>query len=163
MIINGTLLYDIGFGCDPPGIGPKRWYMYQSKIIWCYVSVSCCLALAKICVSGLIHFNVYDIYRILHSTFDIGPGIGWKICIQAYVSFWPKYEYQGWYTTRHMIYKYIYISIIITVTWSEVPDHIKLTGMVHQIKWDAECRVWSSDPRLSTRRDPALRIKLLLQ
>ena len=26
--------------------------------------------------------------------------------------------------------------IIITVTWSEVPDHVKLTGMDHQIKRD---------------------------
>ena len=114
---------------------------------------------------------------------------------------WPKYVYQGWYTSTYMIYIeyytlllildlglaekfaskhmfpsgqnmsikadtlqgmwYIYISIIITVTWSEVLDHIKLTGMDHQIKWDAEPRVWSSDPRLSTRHDPALRIKLL--
>ena len=48
--------------------------------------------------------------------------------------------------------KYIYI--IITVTWSEVPDHVKLKGTDHQIKRDTERRVWSSDPRLSTRRDP---------
>ena len=50
----------------------------------------------------------------------------------------------------HCFLKSIYI--IITVTWSEVPDHLKLTGTDHQIKRDAECRVWSSDPRLSTRR-----------
>ena len=56
---------------------------------------------------------------------------------------------------------YIYI-IIITVAWSEVPDHVKLTGTDHQIKRDAERRVWSSDPLLSTRRDPPFRIKLLL-
>ena len=43
------------------------------------------------------------------------------------------------------------IYIIITVTWSEVPDHVKLTSTDHQIKRDAERRVWSSDPRLSTR------------
>ena len=50
------------------------------------------------------------------------------------------------------------IYIIITVTWSEVPVYIKLTGTDHQIKRDAERRVWSSDPRLSTRRDPTFRI-----
>ena len=54
------------------------------------------------------------------------------------------------------------IYIIITVNWSEVPDHVKSTGMDHQINRDAERRVWSSDPRLSTRRDPIFRIKLLL-
>ena len=55
-----------------------------------------------------------------------------------------------------------YIHIVITVAWSEVPDHVKLTGSDHQIKREAERRVWSSDPHLSTRRDPALQIKLLL-
>ena len=56
----------------------------------------------------------------------------------------------------------IYIYISITVTWSEVPDHVKLTGTDHQIKRDAPHLVWSSDPRLSTRSDAALWIKLLL-
>ena len=32
-----------------------------------------------------------------------------------------------------------------------MPYHVKLTGTDHQIKRDAGRRVWSSDPRLSTR------------
>jgi hypothetical protein len=51
-----------------------------------------------------------------------------------------------------------YIYIITTVTWSEETDHVKLTGADHQIAWDAKRRVWSDDLRLSTRRDPTLRI-----
>ena len=31
--------------------------------------------------------------------------------------------------------------LFITVTWFEVPDHVKLTDMDHQIKRDAEHRV----------------------
>ena len=34
-----------------------------------------------------------------------------------------------------------------------MPDQVKLTGLDHHIKRDAERQVWSSDPRLSTRRD----------
>ena len=30
-----------------------------------------------------------------------------------------------------------------------MPDHVKLTGTDHQIKWDVERRVLSSDPRLA--------------
>ena len=60
-------------------------------------------------------------------------------------------------------YKGVYNKfIIITVTWSEEPYHVSLTGADHQIKLDASRLVWSDDPRLSTRRDTTLRIKLLL-
>ena len=55
----------------------------------------------------------------------------------------------------------VYITNIITATWSEVLDHIKLTGTDHQIKQDAERRVWSGGPGLVMRCDLALRIKLL--
>ena len=51
--------------------------------------------------------------------------------------------------------------IITTVTWSEELDHVSLTGADHQIKLDASRLMWSDDPRLSIRRDPTLRIKLL--
>jgi hypothetical protein len=46
-----------------------------------------------------------------------------------------------------------YIYIITTVTWSEESDHVELTGADHQIARDTKHRVWSDDPRLSTRRD----------
>ena len=59
---------------------------------------------------------------------------------------------------KDSVYIYTCIYIIVTVTWSEVPDHVKLTGTDHQIKRDAERRVWSSDPRLSTWLDPAMHI-----
>ena len=59
-------------------------------------------------------------------------------------------------------YMYISVYIIITVTWSEVPDHVKLTGTDHQIKWDAQRWVWSSDLGLSSRSDLVFQIKLLI-
>ena len=56
--------------------------------------------------------------------------------------------------------KHMYI--ILSVTWFEVLDHVKLTGMDHQIKQDMKHQVWSSDPRLSAKRDLTFAIKLLL-
>ena len=45
-------------------------------------------------------------------------------------------------TAHHFIWEFTFlkvlINIIITVTWSEVSDHVKLTGTDHQIKRDAE-------------------------
>ena len=52
-------------------------------------------------------------------------------------------------------------NIMIKVTLSEVPDHVKLTGMDGLIKRDVERGVPSGDLRLSLRRDSSLRIKLL--
>ena len=45
-----------------------------------------------------------------------------------------------------------YIYIIITVTWSEEPDYVQLTGVDRQIKWDVKHQIWSDNPPLSVRR-----------
>ena len=77
--------------------------------------------------------------------------------------------YSSFLSNRHTPPAYVrpelaFHFFIITVTWFEVPDHVSLTGRDYQlqIKRNAESHVWCSDPRLSTRREPAFRIKLLL-
>ena len=43
------------------------------------------------------------------------------------------------------IWYYVCIYIIITVTWSEVTDHVKLTGTDHHIKFDLEIHARQQD------------------
>ena len=74
------------------------------------------------------------------------------------------YTFNNTFTTFEIYFHWLFFRsiYIITVTWFEVSDQVKLTGTDHQIKRDTGRRDWSWDPRLSTRCDPAFRIKLLL-